>query len=153
LVEKTVEIKGLDKLINRLGRMPDNVALQIETTSERIGDAMMVTAFGLCPVSLTGSEGGGHLRESLNMKIDEVDGGMEITVGTPVHYAPHVEFGTGDRGLATGALDYPTSPEGGYTAGWPGMEAQPFLRPALYDNLEEIEKAIMEGIMNGLLQG
>lgn len=39
-------------------------------------------------------------------------------------HAGYVEFGTGQRGAATGRLD------GGYDADWPGMIAQPYMYPA-----------------------
>jgi len=52
----------------------------------------------------------------------------ELTAGEP--YALFVEFGTGRRGRGTAGSDVPS----GYTHGrQEGMEAQPFLRPALED--------------------
>ena len=61
----------------------------------------------------------GNLRSSINFKVESED---EARVGTNVDYAPHVEFGTKK------------------------MSAQPYLRPALDNNRNQIEKMIADAI-------
>lgn len=63
--------------------------------------AVEAAAKRLCPVDT------GRLRASITWAIEHDEQGILAVVGTNVHYAPHVEFGTRF------------------------MRAQPFLRPAL----------------------
>jgi HK97 gp10 family phage protein len=78
-------------------------------------------AKALCPVGPTGD-----LRNSISFRVDAVGSTIQGTVYAGMFYAGYVEFGTGRRGAASaGAGPYP------YKASWPGMVAQPFLRPAL----------------------
>lgn len=69
----------------------------------------------------------GALRDSIAV-VEPVDSGsaVEGKVEATMHYAPYVEFGTGERGASS-----PGAGPGPYTPGWPGMPAQPYLRPAL----------------------
>ncbi len=68
----------------------------------------------------------GELRESghteIEVKGDEATGYVVFDA----EHAAYVEYGTGERGAAS-----PGAGEGPYTPGWPGMPAQPYIRPAL----------------------
>lgn len=69
----------------------------------------------------------GELRDSIGVGPvalvgNEVQGSIEATAP----YAAYVEFGTGQRGAAS-----PGAGAGPYSDTWPGMTAQPYLRPAL----------------------
>lgn len=89
----------------------------------------------------------GNLRGSITADVDE--GNLSVKIGTPVEYAPYVEFGTGEfaeggEGRKGGWFyDY----QGGKGPKGPrftlGMKPHPFLRPALLDNKEKIK-----GVMN-----
>ncbi len=60
-------------------------------------------------------------------------------------HAAYVEFGTGQRGAASaGAGPYP------YAADWPGMEAQPYLRPALDTTRQVVREQMASAIALGL---
>lgn len=68
-------------------------------------------------------------RRATEWKGKRVEGIVEYGAG----HAAYVEFGTGARGQSSaGAGDVPYDPE------WPGMPAQPYLRPSLDENAEEI---------------
>ena len=62
-----------------------------------------------------------------------VAGSVEYTAS----YAAFVEFGTGIRGAAS-----PGAGEGPYNPKWPGMVAQPFLRPPLDQSRDEVKGEI-----------
>jgi HK97 gp10 family phage protein len=63
--------------------------------------------------------------------------GVTAIIAPHTDYDAYVEFGTGQRGAAsTGAG------EGPYKESWPGMVAQPYMRPACDTNRE----AVIEGI-------
>lgn len=75
-------------------------------------------AQGYCPVDT------GALQASIT--IDPLDdSGVTVVgaVGPHMPYASYVEYGTGERGD-------PTAPYS-HVSGWPGMSAQPYMRPAL----------------------
>lgn len=112
----------------------------------------------------------GLLRDRLRLSFD---GKNEFTLTSPVPYGVYVEYGTGPKGRATGReksiKDYDDPYQGiryhdgvvkvyryrGQLLSNPilrhtlGMEAQPFLRPALQKGLETIKELLQdERIMN-----
>lgn len=78
-------------------------------------------AKSLCPVRT------GTLRDSIQAVEPELTGKTVVgAVVATAPYAGYVEYGTGIRGAGSaGAGPYPYNPD------WKGMEAQPYLRPAL----------------------
>jgi HK97 gp10 family phage protein len=97
----------------------------------------------------------GHLRDSI--RAWETVEGATVTAGgvsnagslldgdtssVNVDYAPYVEFGTGERGASS-----PGAGQGPYGA-FPGMAAQPYMRPAI--NLEKLTQTIKDAIQNML---
>ena len=103
----------------------------------------------------------GQLRQSLRV---QKTGPLEYTIFCPVSYGAYVEFGTGPKGRATGKMEgFPNDPYPliDYHNGevlvtrWKGelldppvirhtqgMEAQPFLRPALLEGVEWLKKLL-----------
>jgi len=83
-------------------------------------EELQQTAQEYCPVDT------GDLRDSITVEIN--DSGTTITgkVGPHMPYADYVEFGTGQRGAESAGAG-----PGPYRADWPGMPAQPYMRPAL----------------------
>lgn len=74
-----------------------------------------------CPVDT------GALQSSIHTVVEDTSSTVKGTVSTGVDYAAYVEFGTGIRGAASAGAG-----EGPYDPNWPGMPAQPYMRPA-YD--------------------
>jgi len=84
----------------------------------------------------------GNLRGSINFQVNENE--LYVRIGTPVEYAPYIEFGTGE--FAEGG--------NGRKGGWfftddkgkkhftYGNKPQPFLRPALLENKDTIKKIL-----------
>jgi HK97 gp10 family phage protein len=67
----------------------------------------------------------GELKASGGISIDDSGKTVVGTVQYTAEHAEYVEFGTGERGAASaGAGAGPYKPE------WPGMPAQPYMRPA-----------------------
>lgn len=87
---------------------------------EQSAEVILEEAEAIVPVDT------GELRESGHTEI-EVNG-AEATgyVVFDSDHAAYVEFGTGQRGAAS-----PGAGDGPYDPNWPGMVAQPYLRPAL----------------------
>ena len=84
----------------------------------------------------------GNLRGSITHRVD----GNEAKVGTNVEYAPYIEYGTGRYAEGGGGRKTPWAyehPKYGWV--WTaGMSPQPYLRPALDNNIEAIKKKIKE---------
>lgn len=96
-------------------------------------------------------KGSGDLRRSITSKVD-VEGRSVIgTVFTPLEYAPYVEFGTGlfaEGGNGRKDVPWCYQDDEGEWYSTIGMHPHPFLRPALIENREKIEKILMEGILD-----
>ena len=89
----------------------------------------------------------GDLRRSITSKVE----GTEGVVYTPLEYAPYVEYGTGLFAESGGRQDVPWNyqdDEGNWHS-TSGMKPQPYMRPALNENKEEILRIIKEGLIGG----
>lgn len=104
----------------------------------------------------------GRLQQSITTKVSNGASSTTITMGanarssnedgTGEMYGPFVEYGTGQRGMAGGATYRGvTNPSIEYNAAWKGMDAKPFLRPALYD-LKDTLKAGLDDAVKGALE-
>ena len=89
----------------------------------------------------------GALRRSITSKVE----GNQGIVYTPLEYAPYVEYGTGLFATKGGRKDVPwryQADDGNwYTTS--GQNPQPFMKPALDENREEIIRIIQEGFGDG----
>lgn len=85
----------------------------------------------------------GALRDSIAASEPEETGKTVVgQVGASAPYSGYIEYGTGIRGSGSaGAGPYP------YSASWPGMEARPFLRPAL-DTTRDAVKEIFASALS-----
>ena len=86
----------------------------------------------------------GALRNSITSEVE----GTEGVVFTPLEYAPYVEYGTGLFAEEGGRKDVPWHYQDdiGNWHSTSGQHPQPFIRPALDENREEVLKIIAEGI-------
>ncbi len=86
----------------------------------------------------------GNLRGSITHKLLREEN--EVRIGTPVEYAPYIEFGTGEfaengQGRKGGWFYVDDKGNKRFTF---GNKSQPFLRPALYNNKSNIDKIFKE---------
>lgn len=90
----------------------------------------------------------GELSRSITSKIEGEGTHLIGIIYTPLEYAPYVEFGTGLFAEKGGRTDVPWhyQDEKGEWHTTSGQKPQPFLRPALNENREEI-KRILRGAM------
>jgi HK97 gp10 family phage protein len=77
----------------------------------------------------------GALKSSGVVEIDDSGRTVVGTVRYTADHAEYVEFGTGQRGAASAGAG-----AGPYSENWPGMAAQPYLRPAF----DETKPAILD---------
>lgn len=97
----------------------DNTDEIIHTTNEALYNALEIIgnkaadyAAGLAPVDT------GNLRNSLTSEVDSAD--KSVIIGTPVEYAPFVEYGTSRQ------------------------RAQPYLRPAVENHMDEYKRILVD---------
>lgn len=89
----------------------------------------------------------GELRRSITSKVDLAE--QQGIVFTPLEYAPYVEYGTGlfaEDGNGRQDVPWHYQDEKGEWHSTSGQKPQPFMRPALDENREEIIRIIKEGI-------
>lgn len=82
--------------------------------------AVLETAESIVPVDT------GELRESGHTELIQAGPQPSAAVVFDSDHAAYVEYGTGQRGAASAGAG-----EGPYDPSWPGMTAQPYLRPSL----------------------
>lgn len=86
----------------------------------------------------------GALRRSITSEVREEGGEIYGVVFTPLEYAPYVEYGTGLFAESGGRKDVPWcyQDDKGEWHSTSGQKPQPFMRPALTENREEIIRLI-----------
>ncbi len=84
----------------------------------------------------------GQLRDSIATSIDDTGKTIVGRVGPNTPYMFYVEFGTGIVGASSAGAG-----PGPYSTTWPGMKAQPFVRPAF----DEAKPAILDLFRSNVL--
>lgn len=92
----------------------------------------------------------GALRRSITSKVERNQGALQGIVFTPLEYAPYVEYGTGLFAEEGGRRDVPWNyqDDQGEWHSTRGQKPQPYMRPALDENREEILRILKEGLSN-----
>ena len=137
-----VEFKGLDKIIAKLDKMQDTST--IIAAMQDCCDLVEGSAKGKAPKDT------GALRRSITSKVEVTGNTIEGIVFTPLEYAQYQEYGTGmyaenGNGRQTPWVYKDDKGKYHYTH---GQHPQPFMRPALKENEQNINKKLKEGIMS-----
>ena len=136
----TVTVKN----IGRLTRKFNNIAnMELKDTMTKAVTLVHGQAKMLAPVDK------GNLAGSIHSELNKRKTELEGRVYTNLEYAPYVEFGTGVRGNGS----YPYDIEGltlTYHESWAGMQAQPYMYPALKDNEKAIKELFKDGVKTKL---
>ncbi len=142
-MSKTITFDGLEEIEESLENLVDKQALL-----RVLGKACALVERSAKQKAPKGRTG--ELRNSITSKVDTEGENVVGVVYTPLEYAPYVEFGTGLFAEEQGRTDVPWSyqDEQGNWHTTSGMPPQPFLRPALYENREEIKRILREGFSN-----
>lgn len=90
----------------------------------------------------------GELRRSISSRVEKDGNNIVGVVFTPLLYAPYVEYGTGLFAEEEGRKDVPWhyQDDKGEWHTTNGMKPQPYLRPALDENREEIIRILKGGV-------
>ena len=132
-----IEIIGVEALEEKLMKMIDEKSVE-----RALGKACALVERS---AKQKAPKGTGELRRSITSKVENGVG----VVFTPLEYAPYVEFGTGLFAENGGRQDVPWNyqDDKGEWHSTSGMKPQPFMRPALDENREEIKRILKEAIL------
>ena len=134
-----IRIDGLEAVVDNLNGLIDADKMKIA-----LGKACALVERS---AKQKAPKGNGELRRSITSKVDNDTG----VVFTPLEYAPYVEFGTGlfaENGNGRQDVPWHYQDDKGEWHTTSGMNPQPYMRPALYENREEIKRILKEGILN-----
>ena len=95
--------------------------------------------------------GTGELANSIVSKVETSGEEVTGTVFTPLFYAPYVEYGTGlfaEDGNGRKDVPWHYQDDKGEWHSTSGQHPQPFMRPALDENREQVIRIIKEGVIN-----
>lgn len=132
-----IKLDGLDEIAKMLEKK-GNIDL-----TEPLGKACALVEAAAIKKAPKGT---GELRRSITSKVEDNVG----IIYTPLEYAPYIEYGTGLFAEESGRKDVPwhyKDDEGNWHS-TSGMHPQPFMRPALYENRDEIIRILKEAIIN-----
>ena len=137
-MSSNVEVKGLTELLAKLDGVADDAKLT--AALEKACALVERSAKEKAP------KGTGELRRSISSRVE----GDKGIVFTPLEYAPYVEYGTGLFAEGQGRVDVPWNyqDEEGNWHTTSGMEPQPYMRPALNENREQILRILKEALVN-----
>lgn len=135
-----ISIEGMDSVMGALqslvggGRLQNALALA--------GEVVRADAAMNCPVDT------GRLAGSITSQVE----GNSAVIGTNVEYGIYVEFGTGSKGDKS--VSHTTKKQWTYYSGGSfhttsGQAPQPFLVPALKNNIPQIIAKFREGYRSG----
>ena len=130
-----IKFEGLEELIESIDQLAS-----VENMQAALGKACAVVERS---AKQKAPKGNGELRRSITSKVE----GLEGVVYTALEYAPYVEYGTGLFAEEGGRKDVPWcyQDDRGEWHTTSGQHPQPFMRPALDENREEILRILREG--------
>ena len=116
----------------------DNLDEAVAAALERVGSAAEGFAANLAPVD------SGRLRNSITHKVDD----KSVSVGSPLESAIYVELGTGKYASGGRQTPWVYRDDKGNWHYTHGQRAQPFLKPALQNNIRTYQ-AILKDELGG----
>lgn len=135
-----IKFEGLDEVLQQLEEIADTSELKAI-----MGKACMAVERA---AKQKAPKGNGALRNSIESKVEEVNGGIQGVIFTPLEYAPYVEYGTGLFAENGGRKDVPWNyqDDEGEWHTTSGQKPQPFMRPALNETRTQVMKILEESI-------
>lgn len=138
-----IRFEGLEEVIAELSEIVSE-----EATRRALGKACALVERS---AKQKAPKGNGELRRSIKSQVTQDGADLVGEVYTALEYAPYVEFGTGLFAEKGGRQDVPWcyKDDKGEWHTTSGMPPQPYMRPALYENREEIKRILKEAVSNG----
>lgn len=136
------QVEGLEEILNSLEEL-----VKADHFEEALGKACAVVERA---AKQKAPKDTGALRRSITSKIESNGDDIQGVVFTPLEYAPYIEYGTGLFAEEGGRRDVPWNyqDDKGEWVSTSGQKPQPYMRPALDENREEILRILKEGLKN-----
>lgn len=137
----SIEIEGLDSVLDAFTEMADAQELR-----RAMGQACALVEG---EAKKKAPKGNGELRRSIESRVEDTGGDLAGVVSTPLEYAPYVEFGTGlfaEEGNGRQDVPWHYQDDKGEWHTTSGQKPQPYLRPALHENRENILRILKGGL-------
>ena len=135
-----VKIEGLNNLLAKLNEYADPA--QLKKSMGKCCAIVEASAKEKAPKDT------GALRRSISSRVEETANGVEGVIFTPLEYAPYIEYGTGlfaeDGGRQT-PWSYQDDEGNWHTT--KGQRPQPYMRPALTENRDQILETLKGAII------
>lgn len=130
-----IKFEGVDELMKTIDKLANT-----EQIKDALGRACAVVERS---AKQKAPKDNGELRRSITSDVNDLQG----IVYTPLEYAPYVEYGTGLFAEEGGRTDVPWCyrDDSGEWHSTSGQKPQPFMRPALDENREQILRILKEG--------
>lgn len=135
----SIHVEGLESVLETLIELGDPKALEPAMKKA----CMLVERAAKQKVP----KGNGELGRSITSKVEVEGNNIAGIVYTPLEYAPYVEFGTGlfaEAGDGRKDVPWHYQDDEGEWHSTSGMKPQPYLRPALNENREQIKRILGE---------
>lgn len=123
-----IELKGIEKFKRELGKVKSEITRDIERTTSASLLRIQSDAKRKAPVNKKVGAGG-RLRGAIHFRQEGTSG--EVAVYDSVHYAPYIEFGTGNMVSVPDELQEIAEQFRGRGVRQVNLPARPFLYPAL----------------------
>lgn len=136
-----IEIEGLDGVLEAMETM-----LSDEEATQAVGTACALVE---AAAKKKAPKDNGPLRRSITSEVQKEGRDIVGVVYTPLEYAPYVEYGTGlfaEGGNGRKDVPWHYKDDKGEWHTTSGQKPQPFLRPALEENREQITRLLREGL-------
>ena len=137
----SMQFKGLDKVIDQYEKIEKELQESLKKTVNDSVKNVVRNAKNMAPVDT------GNLSRSIHGELNVEKGKIEGRIVVNADYAPYVEFGTGERGIATNTNSKISVT---YTKGFHGQVAQPFFYPAYYEEEENFKHTLKDTLKKGL---
>lgn len=133
-----ISIENVDAVINEIAKMAEGPAME-----RALGQACAIVERS---AKEKAPKDTGALRRSITSEVTREDGALVGNIFTPLEYAPYVEYGTGLFAESGGRKDVPWcyQDDKGEWHSTSGQKPQPFMRPALDENREQIVQKLRE---------
>lgn len=139
----SIEFEGLEELLQRLEDITDQ-----EKLKENMGQACAIVERS---AKQKAPKGKGELRRSIESRVEVMGDEVIGIIFTPLEYAPYVEYGTGlfaEGGNGRKDVPWHYQDDSGEWHTTSGMEPQPYMRPAMYENRELVKRKLKEGLLD-----
>lgn len=132
----SIRLEGLEEIFQELEKLDDT-----SNFTQALGKACAVIERS---AKQKAPKDTGALRRSITSEVN----GLEGVVFTPLEYAPYIEYGTGLFAEGGGRTDVPWNyqDDAGNWHSTSGQKPQPFMRPAVNENREQIIQILKEGL-------